>query len=228
MIRHESAPIVLFSIALIVIFAFAGCSSNAPPVQSASPETQQTASAETTNAEPSAADRMSKPGAEELMLARRTGLWDVVATVWPAPGAEPIVTAGVVAERNMIGTILQEVMRPDESSTIPDFQRIDYLSYDRVEGRWKYVSLDTRLPVSIMPAWSFAGEKDGVLTMQFEPQGFVGFGEEVEGKQLRSDMIITRQNADRELKQQHFILADGGGKEWLAVQHEYTRRGEPE
>jgi hypothetical protein len=37
-------------------------------------------------------------------------------------------------------------------------------------------------------------------------------------------MVITRAGADRELKQQHFIQADGTGVEWLAVQYEYTRR----
>ena len=52
----------------------------------------------------------------------------------------------------MIGSILQEVMQPVPGSAAPDFRRLDYLNYDRVEGRWKYVSMDTRFPVSIMPA----------------------------------------------------------------------------
>jgi hypothetical protein len=41
---------------------------------------------------------------------------------------------------------------PRPGGTGPDFRRIDYLHYDRVEGHWKYVSLDIRLPVSIVPA----------------------------------------------------------------------------
>jgi hypothetical protein len=98
------------------------------------------------------------------------------------------------------------------------------LSYDRVEGRWKYVSMDTRFPVGIMPAWSFGGEETGTLRLLFEPLGFVGFGADVEGRLTRSDMVISRPGADRELKQQHFIQANGSGTEWLAVQYEYTRR----
>jgi hypothetical protein len=173
---------------------------------------------------PTAVERMSEPGPEAKDLAGRVGLWDVVFTVWPAPGAEPVVTRGLVAERTMIGPFLQEVLRPAPGSATPDFRRIDYLSYDRVEGRWKYVSMDTRFPAGIMPAWSFGGERDGKLTLQFEPLGFVGFGPEVEGRFTRSDLVITRQGANRELKQQHFVQANGTGVEWLAVQYEYTRR----
>lgn len=84
--------------------------------------------------------------------------------MWPAPDAEPIVANGLIAERIMIGPYLQEIMRPGPDGG-PDFRRIDYLSYDRVEGRWKYVSMDTRLPVSIMPASSFAGAENGTLRL---------------------------------------------------------------
>jgi hypothetical protein len=53
------------------------------------------------------------------------------------------------------------------NSSAADFRRLDHLTYDRVEGRWKYVSMDTRLPVNIMPAWSFRGEQEGKITLQF-------------------------------------------------------------
>lgn len=169
-----------------------------------------------------AAERLSVPGPEEQQLAKRAGTWNVVATMWPTSGAEPLVTEGLIAERTMIGSYLQEIMRPGPDGG-PDFQRIDYLHHDRVEGRWKYVSMDTRLPVSIMPASSFAGEENGTLRLVFEPLGFIGFGAEVDGKLTRSDMVITTRSAAHELKQQHFISADGTGRQWLAVQYEYRR-----
>ncbi|HET8938010.1 MAG TPA: DUF1579 family protein [Polyangiales bacterium] len=173
----------------------------------------------------SAVQRMLTPGPEDKQLAARAGVWDVTFTMWPAPGAKPTVVKGLIAEREMIGKLLlQENMHPAPDSSTPEFRRIDYLSYDRVEGRWKYVSMDTRFPVNIMPAWSFGGEKNGVLSLLFEPLGFVGFGPEVEGRMMRSDMIITHKDADHELKQQHFALANGTGAEWLAVQYQYTRR----
>lgn len=174
----------------------------------------------------SAVQRMMQPGPEDKQLATRTGVWDVTFTMWPAPGAKPNIVKGLIAEREMIGPLLlQETVHPAAGSSTPDFRRIDYLSYDRVEGRWKYVSMDTRFPVNIMPAWSFGAEKNGVLSLLFEPLGFVGFGPEVEGRMMRSDMIITRKDADHELKQQHFALANGTGAEWLAVEYSYTRRG---
>ena len=169
-----------------------------------------------------AAERLLTPGPEEEQLAERAGTWNVAATMWPEPGAEPVVTSGLIADRTMIGLYLQEIMRPGPGGG-PDFRRIDYLSYDRVEGRWKYVSIDTRLPVSIMPASSFGRAENGTLRLVFEPLGFIGFGTKVDGKLTRSDMLITRRSASHELKQQHFISADGTGRQWLAVQYEYRR-----
>jgi hypothetical protein len=49
-----------------------------------------------------AAERLLAPGPEEQQLDERAGAWDVVATMWPTPGAEPIVTSGLIAERTMI------------------------------------------------------------------------------------------------------------------------------
>ena len=127
-----------------------------------------------------------------------------------------------LAERAMIGLYLQEIMRPGDGNG-PDFRRIDYQHYDRVEGRWKYVSMDTRLPVSIMPASSFGGADNDTLRLESAPLGFIGFGDEVAGTLTRSDMVTTRRSDSHELKQQHFASADGTGRQWLAVQYEYRR-----
>ena len=171
-----------------------------------------------------AAQRMSEAGPEQAMLEKQTGTWDVVASLWPAPGAPPIVARGIVAERTMVGSILQEKMQPAPGSQTPAFTRLDFLNFDRVEGRWKYVSMDTRFPVSIMPARSFGPAVDGKIDVQFEPQGFVGFGPEVEGRFMISDMTIPISATDHMLKEQHVMMADGTGKSWLFVRYEYTRR----
>jgi len=173
---------------------------------------------------PSAAARMSQAGPEEIQLREQAGTWDVTASLWPAPGAPPIVSRGLVAQRTMIGLILQEIMQPAPGSQVPDFRRLDYLNFDRVEGRWKYVSMDTRFPVSIMPAWSMGPARDGRITVQFEPQAFVGFGQAVEGRFMVSDMEISRPDPDHALKEQHVTMADGTGRRWLFVRYEYTRR----
>jgi hypothetical protein len=173
---------------------------------------------------PSAIERMQQPGPEAAQLMRRTGVWDVVVTIRPRPDAKPVVTTGVIAERVMVGQFLQEVMKPAPGSNMPDFQRIAYLHYNRVEGRWQYVSLDTRFPTGIMPAWSYEKQTDRKLMLQFESIAFPGWAQEVEGRLTRSNLLLTRESDDRDLSQQYFTQADGTGREWLAVQYEYTRR----
>jgi hypothetical protein len=174
---------------------------------------------------PAAVAAMLAPGPEESSLAALEGTYDVTVTMWPQPDAQPMVTSGIVATRTMIGNYLQEIMRPAEGSEVPDFQRIDYLNFDRVEGRWKYVSMDTRFPVSIMPAASFAGAAaDGSLLLQFEPQGFVGFGETVEGRFMLSDMKIGPLANGLTRKQQTFNFATGEGEPWVFVRYDYARR----
>jgi hypothetical protein len=195
----------LVLIAIVSCLAF-GARAETPPGQAAAP---------------SAAERMSRAGPEEKTLSQQSGAWDVVASLWPAPGAQPIVTRGLVAQRTMIGPILQEIMQPAPGSRAADFRRLDYLNFDRVEGRWKYVSMDTRFPVSIMPARGAA--RDGTIVLQFEPQAFVGFGSAVEGRFMISDMVISRPNPDHMLKEQHVMMANGTGKSWLFARYEYTR-----
>jgi hypothetical protein len=107
---------------------------------------------------------------------------------------------------------------------MPDFRRLAYQYFSRVEGRWQYVSMDTRFPVGIMPAYSFATESDGKLTMEFESLAFVGFGPEVEGRMIRSNLEIVRDSDDHEFVRQYWVQADGTGRKWLAVEYEYTRR----
>jgi hypothetical protein len=172
----------------------------------------------------SAIARMQQPGPEAEALARRAGVWNVVVTLRPAPEAAPIVTSGLVAERTMIGLFLQEVMKPAPGSTVPDFRRISYLHYNRVESRWQYVSLDTRFPAGIMPARSFEKETRGNLTLQFDGLAFAGWGDQVEGWLMRSNYVISREGDDHEFARQFWTRADGTGREWLAVQYEYTRK----
>jgi hypothetical protein len=175
------------------------------------------------NHSPSAAERMQEPGPETKELMQRAGRWNVVITLRLSPDAKPIVTSGLVAERNMVGQYLEEVLQPAPGSSTPDFRRISFLYYSRVEGRWQYVSMDTRFPVGIMPAWSFEKPTAGKITLEFENLGFVGLGQEVEGRLMHSNYVMTRKSADHEFARQYWTQADGTGRQWLAVQYEYTR-----
>lgn len=169
----------------------------------------------------SANDQMLEPGPNAERLARRVGTWDVVMTLRPTPDADPIVVDGLVAEREMIGLYLQEVMRPAPGSNVPDFRRIEVLTYNRVEGRWQYVSMDTRAPIGLMPAKGFEDESGPEITVYFENSALAGFGPEFEGRLFRARHVTTEESPDRDVSRQYWTQA--GGEEWLAVQYEYTR-----
>ncbi len=102
-----------------------------------------------TAAAPSAAQRMSVPDEHERKLAARVGTWSVVSTLRLTPDAQPILQKGLIAQRRMIGLYMEEEMKPAPGSQTQDFHRLAYLTYSRVEGRWQYVSMDTRFPVGI-------------------------------------------------------------------------------
>jgi hypothetical protein len=172
---------------------------------------------------PSAAERLNQPGPEAAMLAARVGSWDVVSSIEPTPGAAPLVTTGIVAERRMIGSYLQEIWRM-ASPTSGDALRMSYLYFNRVESRWQYVSLDTRFPVGIMPATSFDRGEPRRLTLFFEPLGFVGLGPDVDGKMVRSNLVLTFADDDHDSLEQYWVKSDGSGREWRATHYTYTRR----
>ena len=167
---------------------------------------------------------MNALGPENSSLLDMVGNWDVTETVWSSPTALPVANNKYVAERRMIGSILQEIMYDKGGSPLKDVERIDYLSFNRVEGRWKYISMDARVPVGLMPAASFTRGEKGKITIEFEPFSMPGTGTEVSGQMLRMDETITTLNPDHIIKEQHFIFADGKGIPFLAHRYEYIRR----
>lgn len=96
-----------------------------------------------------AGDRLNQFGEQADKIARRVGMWDLTETVWESPDAAPVTASGLVAERVMMGSLLQEFIRPASDDAHKDVKRTDLLSFNRVEGRWGYVSFDTRAPVGV-------------------------------------------------------------------------------
>ncbi len=173
---------------------------------------------------PSASARLNELGPENQAMAQRAGLWDMTETVWDRPGAAPSVTTGLVAERRMIGSMFQEFLRPADDTAGRDIKRIDYLHFNRVEGRWDYVSMEMRAPVGIMSAWSFERGENGRIELTFAPFAVAGPEADVTGQMLRMTQTITYGEPDREVKDQFFMLADGTGTKWLAHRYAYVRR----
>ena len=173
---------------------------------------------------PPASVRLNELGPENQALAQRVGLWDVTETVWAAPGATPVSTTGLVAERRMMGSLLQEFLRLPHDQSDKAVQRMDLLSFNRIEGLWEYVSFDTRAPVGLMPAWSNVQGDGTTIALTFAPFAVPGPGAEVTGQLLRMKQIIRYEGPDRDVKEQYFTLADGTGTKWLAHRYVYARR----
>jgi len=171
-----------------------------------------------------AIDRLNELGPEGQAIGRRVGLWDMTETVWASPGAVPVTTTGLVAERRMMGSLLQEFIRPPSDTAHDAVSRTDLLPYNRVEGRWDYVSFDTRAPVGLMPAWSSVRGDGATIELTFAPFAFVGTGKEVTGQMMRMEQVIRFQDPDHDAKDQYFTMADGTGTKWLAHRYAYVRR----
>ena len=175
-------------------------------------------------AAPTSSERMNDPGVENGMIAQRQGLWDMTETVWAAPGAAPLVTTGLVAERRMIGSLLQERLYPKSDGSDGAVKRMDLLTYNRIEGRWDYASFDTRVPAGLMPAKSFNKGDGSTIDLVFEPFAFTFDTSASLGQTLRLRQTITFESPDRDVKDQYFIRADGSATEWVAHRYAYVRR----
>lgn len=161
------------------------------------------------------ASRQHAMSAENQALAKRVGIWDATFTSWAKPGARPTVTIGLVADRRMYGEMLQEVLRG------PGFVRVDDLTFNALEGRWNYVSMDSRVPYGLlMPAWSIDRDPANRIFLNFEP--FALPGPSGSGELTRMQQIVILRDADHEVKDQYFTPA--GGSKWLAKRYRYTRR----
>lgn len=198
----------------VVLLLLAACQQ----AQSAQP-TQQAQQAPSSQL---ASVRLNELGPENEAIARSVGLWDVTETLWDGPGKPPQVTGGLIAERRMIGQMLQETLR---SASDPNkILRMDYLSFNRVERRWAYVSLEMRAPVGIMTAQSYGREKDGDIEIVFQPFAVPGPGRNATGQMLRMRQRIITDGAGSQRKDQYFTMVDGVNDEWLAHQYAYVRR----
>jgi hypothetical protein len=163
-------------------------------------------------------------GPENSALKQRVGRWNVTETVWNSPGASPVTTTSLVADRRMMGPMLQELLRPTADASSEAVKRIDYLTYNRVEGRWEYVSMDLRALDGIMTAQSLNRGNIAKIEMTFQPFAYVGPGPAATGQMLRMSEAIIYDGPDEDTKNQYFEMADGTGTMWLAHRYAYRRR----
>jgi hypothetical protein len=176
---------------------------------------------------PTASDRLNELGPEGQALARRVGTWDVTITRWDSPDAAAVMVTGLVAERRMIGPMLEEILTPGPGASVPSFSRADYLTFSRIEGRWQYMSMDSRVPLGLMPAWSLDPDPEQRIFLSFMPFATPGTGftgPVATGQMWRMEQVISRLDADHEQKDQYFTPAGDAPVKWLGMRYSYTRR----
>jgi hypothetical protein len=174
---------------------------------------------------PSLIDKLNEFGPEAKALVQRAGTWDVTITNWEKPGATPTVLTGLVAERRMIGPMLEEVLHTVPGAPGAPFSRADFLTFNKQEGRWQYMSMDGRVPDGMMVAYSIDPDPEQRIFMSFLPFASPNvIGDIAIGQFWRMEQVITRQDADHEVKDQYFTLAGSAPAKWLGIRYSYTRR----
>ncbi len=171
------------------------------------------------------ADRpLNELGPEGQALATRVGTWDATLTSFSRTGGAPVTLSGLVADRRMIGPMLQEVLRSVPGASGTSFERVDDLTFNRLEGRWDYMSMDSGVPYGLMVAWSLDHDPAERIFVSFLPFATAGSGPDATGQMFRMEQVITRVDDNHETKDQYFTPADGTGVKYLAKRYTYTRR----
>jgi hypothetical protein len=137
-------------------------------------------------AAPSDAQTVQHPSPEMAALSARSGSRTVSDTFRIAPGARPDVTDGLVADRRMVGSHLEEIIRRagDDRPL-----RIDYFGYDATAGQWDYVSIEGRIPVALMTATRLGRDHPERVTLRFEPFAAPPIAPVWDGRFLRMEVI---------------------------------------
>lgn len=170
-------------------------------------------------------NRLNEFGPEAKALVQRAGTWDVTITSWDAPGAAPTVLSGLVAERRMIGPMLEEVLYTPPGAAVTPFSRADFLTFNRLEGRWQYMSMDSRVPDGMMTAYSLDPDPENHIYMSFLPFASpLVIGSIATGQLWRMEQVITRSDSDHEVKDQYFTVAGTDPVKWLGNRYAYTRK----
>ncbi len=174
---------------------------------------------------PSALDKLNEFGPEAQALVARVGTWDVTITSWQGPDAKPVVISGLVAQRRMIGPMLEEVLQPVSGTPGATFSRADFLTFNRLEGRWQYMSMDSRVPDGLMTAYSLDADPEQRVFMSFLPFASPSLSKDgVIGQLWRMEQVIRRDDADHEVKEQYFTVAGSQPVKWLGNRYSYSRR----
>jgi hypothetical protein len=192
----------------IAALAFTACASlaaaqeGAPAAPPMSPEEQKMMAA---------MEAAGRPGPEHQWLATATGSWELTATFWMGPGAEPMVSKGTVERTMMLGgrvmaeKVVAEMMgAPFEGHGMAGFDNVSKTYW----GTWND-NMMTGLMTST--GTCAAGKCEHTMTANDPVSG-----------QLKQTRMTSEHHPDHEVH----VMYDKGpdGAEWKAMELVYTRK----
>lgn len=84
----------------------------------------------------------AQPGPEHERLARLAGPWDTEITMWPTPGADPVVVEGTCENRMILAGRFLESACGGSYGGMP-VESVTILGFDRRSEEWTWLALDT-------------------------------------------------------------------------------------
>jgi hypothetical protein len=115
-------------------------------------------------------------------------------------------------------------MKPAPGSKQEPFARHAYLSFNNVDRRYEYVSLDTRYPRTMYET-SFDGgraHRDRIIEVFIEAFTHPGWGTEFVGQAMKQRREIIVESDRRNVVRQFWTPP--GGSEFLAIEYIYVKR----
>jgi hypothetical protein len=175
--------------------------------------------AQTAPASLPASTRLAMPGEQHRWLEPLVGNWTVEMLVYPGPGAAPFVAQGLQAKREWTlgGRYLREELRGSVMGN--DSARDAILGFNRLDGRFELVTVDT-----FEPGQMFYAGRDEPTPTRFSMHGDsteAGMGAEPTGRRRDLRFEFEIQGPDRNI--QRIFVRYPGGSEFLFVEQRFTR-----
>jgi hypothetical protein len=158
------------------------------------------------------------------LISRQVGNWTTRQRVWSSPGTEPIELPPMVVSRRMVrGVFLEEVMEAAPGSDQDPFTRVAYLSFNPINRRFEYVTLDSRYPPIMFETSVDDKIEDGRAIILYVT-GFTtpsGFGEIPPREWASQRRLLIVQDSDTTLCRQYWTLPQSAP--FLAMEYTYKR-----
>lgn len=170
---------------------------------------------------PLAMETILKQGTEYDSIKPLIGKWSVKMTIYKKNSTEILSETAAQLERKMIGNFLQETMKPAGENDPNPFERISYLSYNRVNKRWEYSVFDTRFPLAMNEQSVEHDIKNNAITVYLDNFALPPmWGDQYAGRLTKQRRVIT---FGKDENTNHQFMTLPGEEEFLAIKYVFAR-----